>query len=340
MNSKKRRDNGDGRSSPRGVISLGDLMCSLKGLECRDTATLERIARSLGFTGINANPAEGARGVSGARRWPSLAKKPTSRELPSQGSLPQPPLPVELPEAIFDTEMTPLESPEPPGQPPSWLNQGPALETTDIPPAPRAKLFHERSAKGVLSAAVATRRPGPQPDVDRLIQSIIRGDLLQAFPYTANPSIHRGLQLLMDTSESMTPFLQDLDDLAQAMVRLVGQAGCELYEFKGDPNDSVRWSPNFREIPWRPVAGRPVLIASDFGIGARVGTKDRAAPRSWLDFAQRVREAGLPLIAFVPYGREHWRKSLSRRIHFIHWDPHTRASHITKLFGIGHEVEP
>ncbi|MGD8910770.1 MAG: hypothetical protein PVI92_15625, partial [Chromatiales bacterium] len=71
MNSTKRPDNGAGRFSTRGVIGLGDLMRALKGLKCHDTATLERIARSLGFTGINANPAEGARGVSGARRRPS-----------------------------------------------------------------------------------------------------------------------------------------------------------------------------------------------------------------------------------------------------------------------------
>jgi hypothetical protein len=341
MNSLKKGDKGSGCSSKRGVIGLGDLMRALKGLECHDTATLEHIARSLGFTGIDANPAEEAQGVSGARRRPNIVQKKPDQSVPSYGGPLPPPLPVNLPEAILETEMTPLDSTEPPSQPPSWLDQESGLEELAHPSSsvPRTKLIRDRSAMGILSATIATRRPGAQPDVARLIEATIRGSVLRSFPYMAKGGVHRGLQLLMDTSEAMTPFLEDLDDLSQAMVRLVGQAGCELYKFKGDPHDAKRWSADFREIPWRPVAGRPVVVATDFGIGDRIGSTDRAGPRCWLAFEQRVRAAGLPLIAFVPYGREHWRKSLSRRIHLIHWDPRTRSSHITKLFGIGHEVD-
>lgn len=340
MSSAKKTDKGSERPSPRGAIGLGDLMRALKGLDSRERATVERIARSLGFTGLDANPAEGAQGVSGAQRRPRLAKRPAAKAPTQRGGMPQVAPPVDLPEQIFETEMTPVESPELPEPRPQWLDQGPALEESGLAPIPRAKLFPDRSAKGVLGAAIATRRPGPNPDIDRLIEAIVRGGVLDALPYRPNPSLHRGLQLLMDTGEAMTPFLLDLDDLAHAFVRIVGRHACELYEFSADPNRAVRWSADFREIAWRPLAGRPVVVATDFGIGARIGARDHANPRVWLDFERRARAAGVPVIALVPYGRDRWRRTLSRRIHFIHWDPRTRASHISKMFGIGHEVDP
>jgi hypothetical protein len=336
MTSKK--SNKDTPGADRGVIGLGDLMRALKGLNAPDPKTIERIARSLGFTGIDANPVEEVKGVSGARQRPRMTEKTRSRDMPQHDRLPPLSPQPDLPAEVLDMHMAPVEMPPPSAALPEWLDDGPMPDASAPPPIARASLFPARSAKGVLTAAVATRRPGLTPDVQQLIRSFTRGRILTEFPYRPRPSLHRGVQLLMDTSEAMTPFLDDLDDLARALMSLAGRHACDLYEFAGNPNDATRWSMDFREIGWRPVSARPIVVATDFGIGAEAAAHDRAGLRDWHRFAGRAHEAGVPVIAFVPYGRDRWPKALTRAIRFIHWDPRTHASHIKKLFGIGHEV--
>ena len=340
MSSAKKTDGSPHKEEiPRGDIGLGDLIRALDKLDTRDPNTMARITRALGFTGIAPDPVGAAKGASGAKHRPQLTKTAPPKRQPHHGGIPEIAPPIELPEQVLDTELTPAE-PLAPSERPEWLDEGTGLESSAAEAVPRAQLFPERSAKGVLTASVATRRAGPHPDIDRLIRAIVRGDVFRTLPYRQVPSVHRGLQLLMDTSESMTPFLEDLDDLARALLRIVGNDNCQLYQFEGNPHRAARWSQSFEEIPWRPIAGCPVVIATDFGIGARIAARDRVSPRSWLDFERRARAAGAPVVAFVPYGRERWPTALSRRIHLIHWDQRTRASHITKLFGCGHEVDP
>ncbi len=338
MTSKKSRDRAEEPDADRGTIGLGDLMRALNGLEAKDAKTLERIARSLGFSGIDANPPEESQGVSGVRQRPRVAKKPPSMELPRQSALPPAASIPALPDEVHAVEFEELKLPIPALSWPDWLSDSPPDEASGGTSVLRASLFPDRSAKGVLSAAVATRRPGLIPDLSRLVRSLTRGDALTQIPFRPRPSLHRGVQLLMDTSEAMTPFLEDLDDLAKMLTKIVGKHACELYQFAGNPNRAARWTEDLRELRWRPTSGRPVVLATDFGIGARAAAHDRATLAVWHRFVERAGASGVPVIAFVPYGRSQWPISLTRHIRFIHWDARTRASHIKKLFGSGHEV--
>ena len=326
------------RPAERGTIGLGDLMRALDSLDTRDPATVERIARSLGFGDIDANPVEAVRGVSDAAHRPRLAEqRPAKDDLPHYDRPPPAASPLDLPEEILETDMAPVELPAP-ADLPEWLDGEAFIEEIRLDSMARAKLFPDRSAKGVLTAAVATRRAGTIPDFSRLLTAVTRGSVLTEFPYRPSPSLHRGVQLLMDTAEAMTPFLEDLADLARIMRSVVGRHACDLYEFRGNPNMATHWTADDREIPWQPVPGRPVILASDLGIGAQAAAHDRGTLRDWLGLIQRSAAAGVPIMALVPHGRDRWPRSLTRRIRFIHWDPRTRASHIKKMFGPGHEV--
>lgn len=338
MNSKKSNDRADLMRTERGMIGLGDLMHALKGLHAEDPKTVERIARALGFSGMDANPVEEVKGISGVPQRPRVTQRAPATDLPRHGAVPPVAARPELPAEIFDMDMEEISLPASEVARPDWLEGGPLTDLAGGISVHRASLFPERSAKGVLTASVATRRPGRIPYVPQLIRALTRGQILTEFPYRSRPSLHRGVQLLMDTSEAMTPFLEDLDDLAKALTTVVGKHACELFQFAGDPNNASRWSRDFREVRWQPVSGRPVVFATDFGIGAQAAAQDRAGMGGWRRFVQQATEAGVPVIAFVPYGRDRWPKSLTRRIRFIHWDPRTRASHIKKLFGPGHEV--
>lgn len=338
MTSKKTRTDNGGTASARGAIGLGDLMRALKGLDTSAPGTVERIARSLGFGGMDANPVGDVKGVSGTRSRPRLSDKTPAPQRPHQPIPQTTELPGELPNRIHDITLTTIDLPPPATEMPDWLNEPVFAEAAPLPAA-RASLFPARSVKGVLTASIATRRPGHELDMPVLIRSLVRGASLSDIPYRPRPSLHHGVQLLMDTGESMMPFLEDLDDLADELTALVGKANYQSFEFDGDPNGAVGWTEGFNEVGWRPVPNRPIVLATDFGIGAHTAAHKRVSTQTWGQFLAQAGDHGSPVVAFVPYGRERWPRSLTRVAHFIHWDPHTRASSIKKLFGIGHEVD-
>jgi len=323
-------------SSPRrGIISLGDLLMALDTIDSADPEVVKIIARVLGFTGVNANPAEHTRGISDSHPSTTRDTPPRSAPPPPPRLLPEiPPPPPTLPEAVFSTTLSKLEPVASDSPPPDWL-QEPLSDTSTARSPRRAPLFPARTAPGVVGAAVATRRPGERPDMQALIQLLARGEPPAEFPMLAESSVHRGVQVLLDTAESMVPFLADLDDLVAVIARVVGHHNYQLFDFAGKPLQATRYTATLEPLAWRPEPGRPIVAATDFGAGAAPGAVDRASRRDWLDFLSRCGKARCPVVAFVPYGRAHWPRYLSRRITLVHWHHRTRASHVRRLLGAG-----
>lgn len=329
------------RDPARGQIGLGDLLIALKKLDVRDPATISRIAASLGFTGIDTNPVAAVRGATGLQRPPRPRRtRPTPKRSPGFAAPPTPEPVIELPKQILRTRLSGPEPVSDSAMPPAQPGKPKRVEPDESPAVQRAPLLPVRTAKGVLTAAVATRRAGPEPDIFRLIEAAVRCEPLKDFPRLEYASVHQGVQLLLDVSSAMVPFLEDLDDLADAIRTVVGHQGCEVFEFTGNPATAERWTAAPQPRPWRPQPGRPIVLATDFGEGAPPAAQDRARLTEWLAFERRTREAGSPVVAFVPYRRERWPRTVSRRVALIHWDPRTRASHVRRLLGEGLKVAP
>lgn len=323
----------------RGVIALGDLLRALGTLGVADEATAARVSCCLGFAQRDPNPPERLRGAYDRTRSPHRSPTPPRAPAPPLGAPPfsgQAP-PPDLPERALEADLTPID-PVPMTDRPDWLDIRVPAEQPNPTHALRAPLFPLRTAPAVLSAAVAIRRPGSEPDLQRLIAAFVRGDRLRELPRLPVGRLDRGIQLLLDLSEAMTPFRDDLADLTQAMERIVGRSRCQVFEFAGDPATASGWDMAGIDHGWRPERGRPVVLATDFGIGAPPAARDRAPAATWLRFAGTVRKAGSPLIAFVPLPPARWPVRLARQITLIHWDPRTTAGAVRRLVGAGHEV--
>lgn len=212
-------------------------------------------------------------------------------------------------------------------------------ETLEPPPR-RAPLFARLTTPGILCAAVATRHPGVDVDMERLLEGLVRGDVPRTLPFKPCPSLNQGIQLLLDASEYMTPFYPDLQDLQEGFRQLVGEHRCEVFEFSGDPAGAAAWSFAGTQRTWRPQAGRPIVLATNLGIGAPAASRDYAGPRAWRAFARMARRAGCPVVVFLPLTPARWPIALARRFTLIHWDPRTRAAAVRQLVGPGHEAEP
>jgi hypothetical protein len=318
------------------MIGLADLVRALRALDNGAPGVAEQIGRCLGFTGLDPNPEEARHGA-----WDGSVASEAPSVMPSSATIepvtmPPPQLP-KRPELAGEPLVTDLERMDPLDPPPrpEWLNR-PHEVTPREPALTFQTLLPARTAHPVLSAALNTLKEGFDPDVQRLIEHLVHGRAVSRLPMLPRGSLECGVDLLLDHGEGMTPFYDDLKVLASQVREVVGNDRYRGFGFRGDPGEAAGRRRGRHREPWRPIAGRPVLVATDFGIGAPPGSRERAETRVWRDFADHCRKARVPLVGLVPLHPSHWPHGLGRWFKLIHWDPRTRASTVRHLVGLGH----
>ncbi len=225
-------------------------------------------------------------------------------------------------------------------RPPRWLERVeplPEPASTPLPPPAAEPLLEPQWTRSLLSGALATLTGEGPLDVERLVREVARGVPLVRVPRRPWPTLAQGAQVLVDRSEAMLPFAADQDWLIEQLQAVVGRERLQVLFFEGcpawgaGPGSKRRWKPYSEHHT--PPAGVAVLLVTDLGIG-RPGPGRRAPfPADWLDFATHTRQAGCPLVAFVPYGPARWPAELQRCIQILPWDRATSARTVRMTLG-------
>lgn len=325
---------------PSGPIHLADLVTALADLPWRDASEAQAIAGCLGF-GLAA-PRMQVPKATEAISDPRLDDHGATAEAPEPLPVvvpPAPPVPVGLPERIVDARLSPLLPPPPPSDRPDWLDQDYQIYRSQ-PGSRLARhaLIPDSLARGIYTAALATQHPGRELDMPALIGQIACGRLPQRLPRLPASTLARGCQLLLDFSDSMMPWWEDLHDLARQVRQVVGENTVEIHEFRGNPNDARPWLSEDEERPWRPNPQKPILLATDFAIR---GQRPPRSPAAWQDFVSHCARRGSPLVILVPWRRQYWPNDLGPHPDFMHWHPRTSAAMVRRKLGRGgHKVRP
>jgi len=328
---------------PKGEIQLADLIKALCGLPWQDEAQAQAIAGCLGF-GLSAPRVQQPR--PGTTIYDPKLTRPKSTSTPSatKSSLAMPPapsLPVTLPANVLQSTLTslPQRTPASASQAADWLEEEYQIlqPAAGLSPA-RQPLLPDTLARGVFGAALATLRAGNEPDIPELVRRVVQGRIPPRLPCVPAATLAHGCQLLLDFSETMLPWWDDLRGLAQQLVHVIGTEAVTVFDFDKNPTTATRWLANGDEQPWRPEPGRPILLATDFGIqGARAS---RPAPAYWTDFIAQCASRGRPLVILVPWPRVHWPEGLGAYPGLMHWHPRTSAAMVRRKLGRGHRVRP
>ncbi|HEX7186218.1 MAG TPA: hypothetical protein VF756_30615 [Thermoanaerobaculia bacterium] len=192
-------------------------------------------------------------------------------------------------------------------------------------------------ARGILGAAVATLSEAGPLDVERLVRGVARGMPWRRVPREPWPTLAHGIQVLVDRGDAMLPFAADQEQLVEQVGAVAGRDRLQVLDFEGCPSwgagtDSQgEWEDYFER--WTPPAGTPVLALTDLGIGAGAYGSRPVRPAEWRAFAERLRRAGCPLVAFVPYARERWPAGLDRSLRILPWDRGTSARTVRRVIG-------
>lgn len=301
-------------SSPL-AISIGDLARALKKLKPIDDKTRLAIAMVLG---MHWETPEEIKPVAKRTSASKVAKSVAPRSQPTFDRSPAPRLLL-----ASRMERTRTEEAAPSIYVPPLEASAPEDETQSPPHDP---LFFPRWTRGILSAGLATRSELGPIDIDRVVRILSRGQCLRSFPLLSSPTLSRGIQLLIDRSEAMTPFIKDQIRLAKDISSVVGKDRVNTMRFVGCPGRRAGAGP---ERSWSryepPLPGVPVLLLTDLGIGRPQLSDERSGVAEWLKFAAQVKKAECPLLAFVPYAPARWPPTLMGEFTIIQWDRNTTA---------------
>lgn len=223
----------------------------------------------------------------------------------------------------------------------AWIDAAPPLpDATEaqvrVRP-PLAPLWHPQTARALISTAMATPRGEGAVDIQEILDQVARLRPLTTLPRLTLSTLRFGVQLLVDRGAGTWPFYRDQESLRRQIQMVVGRDRVETLFFADLPLGGI--GPGSRRT-WRrrytpPAAGTPVVLLTDLGIAGRRAFGVGAAAADWSVFADRVRDAGCPLLALVPYGPARWPAGLQQCMTILSWDRSTTVSTIRKTVGYG-----
>ena len=316
----------------RHINSPVDLVRALEILQPGDHSAFQSIAELLGYeVGPEVRPPPPkpmvplpSRGlekpVNGAAdiKLPPMAAPPARKPIPSQLSY------------VTESDQTA----------PGWLNTAPHLDAPQTatlqPRPPMEPLLRTDWTRAILSGALSTLGFVGEIDLDRIIDQISRARAVSKIPRHWAPTLMRGVQLLIDCSESMEPFASDQTLLREAIQDVVGRDKTQILYFSGCPIWGAGQSAHGEWTDYEPPTFfRPVLVLSDLGIGGPEHNLNRALPEDWKEFYACLEPQKIPLIAFVPYSNDRWPESLRQKITSVQWDRRTNVATIKRLLRMG-----
>jgi hypothetical protein len=198
----------------------------------------------------------------------------------------------------------------------------------DAPLPPYTPLFTPRWTRANVTKMLSAEAEQGAPDVPKLMEMIANNRPLSEIPRLKAPTLRGGAQVLIDAGAGLAPYARDQERLLEQMREIVGLDRVEAWEFVGTPlKYALPLEPAHADGDadgYRlPVPGSPVLLLTDLGIASPPFWGEVAAPDEWLTFVRRVRQAGNPLLALVPYRKERWPRHFDGLLKIIPWDQRT-----------------
>lgn len=316
-----------GKSS---TIFLGDLARAICELGVKDPEAIKLVAAMLGFS-VSLPLEEKKASRSETSAAPEVAAGAPVSSTTEDVNPDYAPASVSIAE---DRQAIAIQLNQTAGQKETWIPEVeplPRQEDGPIVTPPLIPLFMPQWTRGILSAAFSTLADEGQLDIERVTELLARGENVERLPTLPALTLGRGVQLLLDKSQAMMPFIRDQAWVLREIRNVVGTNKVEVLRFIGSPlrgaGSGLRPWPAYQP----PLPGVQVVLLSDLGIRQPMLAADWADEEEWADFARVVRHAQCPLMALVPYKSARWPRAVSRLMTIVPWDRVTTAATISGL---------
>jgi hypothetical protein len=124
-------------------------------------------------------------------------------------------------------------------------------------------LFNEKWFCGILSLILGTSIPTQEIDLSLVEKNIVNLLPIKDLPTRYRNSINRGVQIMLDVSESMQPFWRDEREIVYSLTGLLDKHRINVFEFEFEtlPENSIVWRSNSPENIQTEI---PILIITNF----------------------------------------------------------------------------
>ena len=202
-------------------------------------------------------------------------------------------------------------------------------------PAPQrvaAAVTPAGQARATFGPLAAMPGPAATIDLDALLAAIGSGQPLTRLPRRIEWSLRRGAQLLIDRGPALMPLGDDVDAIERQLLSVVGPAKLGIQYFLDCPERGTRTRFERHPTPWRPPPpGTPTIVLGDLGCAGPHGDFDSATPHEWLGFAARAQQAGVALVALLPYPIQRVSTLLAGALTVVPWSERLTAAAVQRI---------
>lgn len=317
----------------RGAISIADAVWALRAFgverDCAaavqvDRATLGRALRMLSFDladsgapNVTAAAADGAvyhydsTSPSGSRSLVSVERARYEGQFYNVGFVQDVSARVKLPRWFHEVDSLPLEE------------SGVIIGEPPIEP-----LFTPSWQRMILVSALGGRMASLEIIVEAIIERIARKEVIADLPRATRRSLYAGAQILVDSSDSMRPFVEDQARIIDAVAKLLPRERLEVVLCRnGPPRTGCAGADLIYELP---AASATVLILGNFGIATNLDAATGGDMRAWEAFVQRVRLRGCPVVCFAPMDVRRLPKRSRQALSVVPWDRRTGTGRVNR----------
>lgn len=202
-------------------------------------------------------------------------------------------------------------------------------------PPPYDPLFLPSWTRAILSSALTKETRNGPIDIEKIIETFAKRQALARLPLFPGQQVSHQVQILVDKSEGMFPFLRDQGWLTNEISKVAGKENVQILNFRNSPLSGVgtgalrNWKPYAS-----PTKGTLVVILSGFGISEPPFSSNWVDYEEWFEIIRRIQNAECSAIAFVPFAPERWPREIQRIIKLLPWNRTTTVSEVRKLLGL------
>jgi hypothetical protein len=185
--------------------------------------------------------------------------------------------------------------------------------------------------RAILGSALATTALDGPLSLEKVVRTLAEGRVFREVPRRARPTLAGGVQVLVDRSDALLPFVADVKWLLARIAEVVGPVRLAVLHVEGSPLQVVARRRRTGYEKHLPASGTVVVALSELGIAEGVPRPTGVPTDEWPRLARRLRRHGCPLRAFVPYPEERWPAGLARHLRIFPWDRSTGVHDIHRV---------
>lgn len=196
---------------------------------------------------------------------------------------------------------------------------------------PFVPLLDEKWFRAIMSLILATPTVTSEIDFKRLEARLVKLAPVRELPKIYRNTLQKGVQIMLDVSESMQPFRRDQEELVSALAGLLDKSRLKIfkYELKTAPDKRLVWHP--RGVPDL-QAETPVLMVTNFHVSNRQRLHRIESHAPLVDFFGELENKKCPVAALVPLPEELFPKDLKNFAGCSYsWDRDTSPQTVSRI---------